>query len=219
MCPDKAAALLIEFRSKLDRLSLSLPSRFVTNLDAVRKELPLLFLERLPFILSHQDLNEMNMLIDPETGCITGIVDWAEARILPFGFSLWAFENLLGYMDSEGWHYYDNRQELEGIFWQTILAEANSTSDGDIQLIRVARMAVCFFVTALTGTARVWRMLWTSPASLPWLISMHFAHLMTGHLRVPHQRLAFRERDRSIDTLDVELVVLSMQSSESSGKD
>ncbi|EHK48492.1 hypothetical protein TRIATDRAFT_214538 [Trichoderma atroviride IMI 206040] len=145
LCPDKAAALLIEFRSKLDRLSLSLPSRFATNLDAVRKELPLLFSERLPFILSHQDLNEMNMLINPETGCITGIVDWAEARILSFGFSLWAFENLLGYMDSEGWHYYDNRHELEGIFWQTFLAEANSTSDGDLQLIRVARMAGLFF--------------------------------------------------------------------------
>ncbi|KAL7893701.1 hypothetical protein HDV63DRAFT_181173 [Trichoderma sp. SZMC 28014] len=145
LCPDKTAASLDEFRSKLDRLSLSLPSRFATNLDAVRKELPLLFSERLPFVLSHQDLNEMNTLIDPESGCITGIVDWAEARILPFGFSLWAFENLLGYMDSEGWHYYDNRHELEGLFWQTFSAEANSVSNGDLQLIRVARMAGLFF--------------------------------------------------------------------------
>ncbi|KAL7930332.1 hypothetical protein V8C35DRAFT_330514 [Trichoderma chlorosporum] len=136
---------LVEFRSKLDRLSLSLPSRFATNLNAIRKELPSLFSGRLPFVLSHQDLNEMNTLINPESGCITGIVDWAEARILPFGFSLWASENLLGYMDPEGWHYYDNHHELEGIFWQAFLVEANGVSDGDLQLIRVARMAGLFF--------------------------------------------------------------------------
>lgn len=86
----------------------------------------------------------MNVLIDPETGSITGIVDWAEARILPFGFSLWGFENILGYMDSEGWHYYDNRHELEGIFWKTFLVEASSASEDDLQLIRAARMAGLF---------------------------------------------------------------------------
>lgn len=144
LCPDKTAALLVEFRSKIDRLSQSLPSRFTANLDAVRKELPSLFSKKLPFVLSHQDLNETNMLINPESGSITGIVDWAEAKILPFGFSLWAFENLLGYMNSEGWHYYDNRHELEGIFWQTFLAEANGASGCDLQLIRVARMAGLF---------------------------------------------------------------------------
>ncbi|KAL7955112.1 hypothetical protein V8C34DRAFT_292484 [Trichoderma compactum] len=143
-CPDKITDLLVEFRSKLNCLSGSLPSQFATNLNAVLRELPSLFSEGLPFVLTHQDLNETNVLINSETGCITGIVDWAEARILPFGFSLWGFENPLGYMDSEGWHYYDNRHELEGIFWQTFLAEAKGVSDSDIQLIRVARMTGLF---------------------------------------------------------------------------
>ncbi|KAI1428892.1 hypothetical protein F5Y12DRAFT_730453 [Xylaria sp. FL1777] len=142
--PDEAGALLVEFRDRFDLLSRYLPSRFALNLDKVRKELPLLFSETFPLVLSHQDLCEMNILIHPETGSITGIVDWAEARILPFGFSLWGFENILGYMNSAGWHYYDNRRELEDVFWRTFLTEADNPSDDDLRLIRVARMAGLF---------------------------------------------------------------------------
>lgn len=87
----------------------------------------------------------MNILVDSTTGDITGIVDWAEARVLPFGFSLWALENILGYMDGEGWHYYDNRRELEDLFWQTFLEGASRTSKPDLQLIRAARMAGLFY--------------------------------------------------------------------------
>ncbi|KAI0965336.1 hypothetical protein F4678DRAFT_453133, partial [Xylaria arbuscula] len=85
----------------------------------------------------------MNILIHPETGSITGIIDWAEARTLPFGFSLWGFENVLGYMDFKGWHYFDNRHELEIIFWKTFRTEANNFSD-DLRLVQVARMAGLF---------------------------------------------------------------------------
>lgn len=98
----------------------------------------------LPFVLSHQDLCEMNILIDPETGRITGIIDWAEARISPFGFSLWGFENILGYMNSEGWHYYDNRHELQRIFWETFRMEAKNLSDDNLRLIQITRMAGLF---------------------------------------------------------------------------
>ncbi|GJC90278.1 hypothetical protein ColLi_13116 [Colletotrichum liriopes] len=90
-------------------------------------------------LASHGDLCEMNLLVNSNTGKITGIVDWAEAAILPFGFSLWGFENVLGYMDSEGWHYYDNRRELEHLFWQTFLEEARNASKVDLQFIRAAR--------------------------------------------------------------------------------
>ena len=86
----------------------------------------------------------MNILINAESGRVTGVVDWAEARILSFAFSLWGLENILGYMDSEGWHYYDNHDELEGLFWQTFCTEANNATHDDLQLIRVARMAGLF---------------------------------------------------------------------------
>ncbi|KAJ9130269.1 Mus38-like protein [Pleurostoma richardsiae] len=113
LCPEDIAALLAEFRNKFDLLARSLPARFLSNLDRIREELPSLFSGALPYVLSHQDLCEMNILTNTRTGNITGIVDCAEARILPFGFSLWGFENILGYMDSKGWHYYDNCRELQ----------------------------------------------------------------------------------------------------------
>ncbi|KAK3308676.1 uncharacterized protein B0T15DRAFT_524988 [Chaetomium strumarium] len=144
LSPDDTATLLAEFQLKLDHLARSLPSRFVPTLDRARKDLPPLFSGRLPFVLGHGDLCEMNLLINSKTGNITGIVDWAEARILPFGFSLWGLENILGYMDSNGWHYYDNCHELEDLFWQTFKREARNASSSDLQSIRAARMIGLF---------------------------------------------------------------------------
>lgn len=91
-----------DYRQKFDLLSRALPFRFADNLEKVRAELSLLFTSTYPLVLSHDDLCEMNIFVDPNTGHITGIIDWAEARILPFGISLWGFENMLGYMDSQG---------------------------------------------------------------------------------------------------------------------
>ncbi|KAH6658559.1 hypothetical protein BKA67DRAFT_533706 [Truncatella angustata] len=115
---DNMATLQAEFESKCDVLTRSLPPRFTSNLHGVRQSPPSLFSETFPFVLNHGDLCEMNILIGRETGNITGIVDWAEARILPFGFALWGLENILGCMDSTGWHYYDNRRELEDRLWR-----------------------------------------------------------------------------------------------------
>jgi hypothetical protein len=87
----------------------------------------------------------MNLLVNPQTGNITGIVDWAESRILPFGLALYGIENLLGRMDPEGWHYYDSYRELESLFWQTFREEAHNFSGADLYLIRSARMAGLFY--------------------------------------------------------------------------
>lgn len=94
----------MEIQSSFDLLARNLLSHFAQNLERIRKELPSIFSKALPFVLSHGDLNMMNLLVNPETGNITGIVDWAESRILPFGFALYGLEHFLGRMDSEGWH-------------------------------------------------------------------------------------------------------------------
>lgn len=94
--------MLIEFQSSFDLLTRNLPSRFIPNLERVRKELPSLFSKALPFVLSYGDLNGMNLLVNPKTGNIIGIVDWAKSRILPFGFALYGLKNFLGRIDSEG---------------------------------------------------------------------------------------------------------------------
>ncbi|KAJ0424804.1 hypothetical protein BJY00DRAFT_275288 [Aspergillus carlsbadensis] len=142
---DTTATLLLEFQSIFDLLARNLPSRFAPNLERVRKEISSLFSESLPFVLSHGDLNVMNILVNPQTGNITGIVDWAESRILPFGFALYGLENFLGWMDSKGWHYYDCFRELESLFWKTFREKAHNFSDADLHLIRAARMAGLFY--------------------------------------------------------------------------
>lgn len=81
----------------------------------------------------------MNILIGPKTGNITGIINWAESRILPFGFALCGLKNILGYIDSTGWHYYDNRHELEGLLWQEFFKKVHNASEVDMRLIRHAR--------------------------------------------------------------------------------
>ncbi|TAQ84373.1 hypothetical protein B7494_g7300 [Chlorociboria aeruginascens] len=138
------ATLLAEFQSKFDVLARSLPSRFASNLDEVRQSLLSLFSGTFPFVLNHGDLCEMNILVHFGPGNIMEIVDWAEARILPFGFALWGLENILGCMDSAGWHYYHSRHELEVLFWRALRTEAYNVSEDDMQLIRSARMAGLF---------------------------------------------------------------------------
>lgn len=86
---------------------------------------------------------------------IMGIVDRAKARIIPFGLSLSGFENLLGCMDSEGWHYYNNRSELEDIFWKIFLEKANTVTHVPLQSIWTARLAGLFAVTASSRTAKL----------------------------------------------------------------
>ena len=54
--------------------------------------------------LNHGDLSEMNILVDPDTGHITGIIDWVKAKVCPFGIPLWGLENILGNMNARGWH-------------------------------------------------------------------------------------------------------------------
>ncbi|KAJ5611818.1 hypothetical protein N7528_008923 [Penicillium herquei] len=153
-CSDDTAKWLTEFQANFDLLAQELPSRFTPAIDMVRKELPSLFSKALPFVLSHGDLNVMNILVDPETGNITGIVDWAESRILPFGFALYGLETIIGRMNSKGWHYHDAHRELESIFWQTFQKEAQGFSNGDFRLICAARMAGLFYQYAFVFDAK-----------------------------------------------------------------
>lgn len=141
---EEIKALLAEFDANFKTLAQSLPPRFKSNLLNIRRELPSLFSGALPFVLSHGDLCEMNILTNRETGEITGIVDWAEARILPFGFSLWGLENVLGFMDSEGWHYFDNREELQRLFWDSFRTEAIDFTDAEFELVQCARLVGLF---------------------------------------------------------------------------
>lgn len=86
----------------------------------------------------------MNLLIDPATGRLTGVVDWAEARVLPFGLALYGLENVLGYMDGEGWHYFEREAALREGFWR-VFREETGVGEEVMQGIEVVRMVGLFY--------------------------------------------------------------------------
>lgn len=135
--------LAAEYGFKLGRLAESLPTRFSQKLLALEPHIYAVC-SKLPYVVTHGDLCELNVLIDSETGHITGIVDWAEVRVLPFGFALWGLENFLGFMNTQGWHYYDNQDQLRALFWDTFLQLAKNCTEQDIKLIHIARLIGLF---------------------------------------------------------------------------
>lgn len=139
--PAVANNLRHEMEIDLDRLSDKLPDRFMPTLNQVRKDLLRIF--ALPFVITHGDLNESNILVDDD-GHITAVIDWAESRILPFGISLWGLENVLGYMDGTGWHYHDNAKELRDEFWRVFEINVGGIQEEVKKNIRLARMAGLF---------------------------------------------------------------------------
>ncbi|KAL8354429.1 hypothetical protein RB601_004025 [Gaeumannomyces tritici] len=135
----------------LDRLDKAFPDRFSITLNQVRDSFTRLF--SLPWVITHVDLNETNILVD-DTGAITAIIDWADAEMLPFGMSLWGLENILGYMDGTGWHYHGNAQELRDEFWRVFKASVGGVGEEAMAAIRIARMVGLFmrYCFALHGS-------------------------------------------------------------------
>jgi Ser/Thr protein kinase RdoA (MazF antagonist) len=109
----------------------------VTEIQAA---LPALLDGYYPMVLTHSDLNEMNILVNPDSGEITGVVDWPGASILPFGFTLYALENALGSMGSNGWKWFDNVDDLRDTFWKAF-REQTGMSKPQTRLINLAGKA------------------------------------------------------------------------------
>jgi hypothetical protein len=59
--------------------------------------------------------------------------------------SLWGLENLLGFMDGQGWHYYPNCDTLRSFFWQTFEQAVGGLSPSEKRAVQIARLAGLFF--------------------------------------------------------------------------
>lgn len=138
--PDTSHQLYAHYSQILDQLSQSLPKRFQPKLDEVRQGLPLLFRSDYPMVLNHDDLVEMNIHVDEGTGRITGIVDWTDAKIAPFGTSLGGLETVLGAQTSSCWFFHPNHDYLRTQFWETFYGVIGYLSDADRQAIEVGRV-------------------------------------------------------------------------------
>ena len=121
---------------KLDTLRDNLPVRFQPSVIYVRNNLDSLFTDW-PMTLSHEDLTEQNVLIDPSTGHLTGVVDWVNARIAPFGVGFYGAESFMGTMNDYGWKYFCNVEKMRATF-KGLIETALTESTPEIPL-RVAR--------------------------------------------------------------------------------
>lgn len=118
-CDGKVGSIIPE---KLKELGQKLPSaqlRAVAN--GTLKSLD--SLDLLPIVLNHGDVVSSNIMVDPATFNLVGLVDWAEAEHLPFGTCLYGLENFLGYMADPGsryreFVYYNKAPELRLHFWR-----------------------------------------------------------------------------------------------------
>ncbi|PHH49073.1 hypothetical protein CFIMG_007158RA [Ceratocystis fimbriata CBS 114723] len=134
------SAIRTECCSRFEYLTKNLPERFQPAVINAQTALSALLNEHYPLVLTHSDLNEMNILVEADSGVITAIVDWAGASILPFGFTLYALENALGSMDAEGWTWFDDVDDLRGAFWSVFL-EQTGLSEPQTELIKLAGKA------------------------------------------------------------------------------
>lgn len=129
-----------ECHARFEYLASVLPERFLPAVTEVQAALPALLDGCYPVVLTHSDLNEMNILVDPCSGKITGVVDWPGASIQPFGFTLYALENALGSMGSNGWKWFDNVDNLRDAFWKAF-KEQTDLSEPQTRLIKLAGKA------------------------------------------------------------------------------
>ena len=87
-------------------------------------------LELLPDILTHGDLIPSNLLVNEECWRIRGVIDWAEAEYLAFGFALYGLDHLLGYMEelpgarSCCFVRYEQAEMLRAVFWRASAEQA-----------------------------------------------------------------------------------------------
>jgi len=76
-----------------------------------------------------------------KTNCfVTGIVDWADAKIAPFGVSLANMEVVLGIQTRTNWYFHPNHHSLREIFWKTFYRVTGHISKDDQRSIEVARL-------------------------------------------------------------------------------
>jgi hypothetical protein len=95
--------------------------------------------DALPTVLAHADLTSLNILIDPPTGKVTGILDWDSATYERLGYNLYFVEQLFGYMTLTGWVDYEDREKIEQDFYETFY---QSLSSQGIEVTETFRLAV-----------------------------------------------------------------------------
>ena len=136
--PQKGKTLV--YKAKLMQLSSTLPSRFESVIERLYRNLDELVYQ-VPWVLTHPDISNMNILVDPDSCHLTGIVDWADASIEPFGIALCGLESVLGCSGPHGWSYYGNDvSNSRRLFGRALFSEiGGAASDETLMAIEEVR--------------------------------------------------------------------------------
>lgn len=147
-----------EYEGDLRLLLHALPTRFQGVIRHCLQALPSIM--SLPLVLTHRDFGDTNILVDPETCHLLGVIDWAEARLEPFGVNLHAVEKLMTKFHlRNGASRYSNYDTLYDTFWRTLKAETGpDLSDATVSTIRSAMLLgfllECGFTSRLASMPR-----------------------------------------------------------------
>jgi len=134
------SGLQAKYEAILDTLSIERPDSLHPTSDQVRQNLPLIFRPEFPMVLQHDDFLENNFHVDEATGHVTGIVDWVNAIVAPYGISLGGLEIVLGSQTNTNWHFHPSHIRLRQQFWDTFDGEVGEISDLDRRSMEVARL-------------------------------------------------------------------------------
>ncbi|KAH8590380.1 hypothetical protein B0O99DRAFT_721848 [Bisporella sp. PMI_857] len=92
-------------------------------------------------VLFHRDFGTCNIMVDGTSCRLTGIINWAETEICPFGQNLHSLQVLTGALHlKNGWRRYEGYEALQDAFWRTFQDEVGDLSAETIKTIRTARI-------------------------------------------------------------------------------
>ncbi|GAM89997.1 hypothetical protein ANO11243_080370 [Dothideomycetidae sp. 11243] len=128
-----------KMHARLLTMQQSLPIRFQKAIVQTLSDLHCLYQVDFPQTLAHGDLCMMNIMVDPQSGGLNGIIDWAAASIGPFGLGLYGLDSLLGTMDSKGWHYHADAVAIEDSFWRAFRDSVGLIHHNDVCRIKIGR--------------------------------------------------------------------------------
>ncbi|KAB5558335.1 hypothetical protein GE09DRAFT_109119 [Coniochaeta sp. 2T2.1] len=113
-----------EIRKRLSQLAEEPLSSILPNsmLPRLINDLPSLFSQDYPHVLTHGDFSVTNILVDKNQFEITGIVDWSLPAFMPFGVDLDILFLTTGFMTRDGWHDYACKLKLQRTFWEEFWA-------------------------------------------------------------------------------------------------
>ncbi|UKZ68213.1 uncharacterized protein TrAtP1_009248 [Trichoderma atroviride] len=126
------------YTTELTMLQTALPDLFQPIIKECIESIDNIF--SLPMVLLHQDFSSCNIMVDEKTCHLTGVIDWAEAEVAPFGLNLYTVQGLAGHFHlRDGWSRYDDFDHLQSVFWSTFHEEVGDLSEETLCTIKLAR--------------------------------------------------------------------------------